>query len=351
MSSISLRGVTKHFGDHLAANAIDLTVPEGSLTVLVGPSGCGKTTLLRLIAGLETLDAGRVLIADLDVSQVPAAKRNLAMVFQSYALYPHMTVANNIGFALKLAGMRRTDIHARVHRVAAQLNLTALLDRRPAALSGGQRQRVAIGRAIVREPQAFLFDEPPSNLDATLRAQMRGEIRRLQKQLGVTAVYVTHDQAEAMTLADRIAVLRGGCLEQAGAPLEIYRYPANLFVASFIGSPPMNLLRGVLAAAHGAAIIGIRPEHLILQEGGRWPATVTSIERLGAETYLYATLEEGTTVCARHPGDLLVEAGRRVRFEPVATELSRFDAEGRSLRDTTLTRPREIILCTSTASA
>src|SRR5882757_3565749 len=262
MGSITLEGVSKAFGSHVVIPSADLEIEDGSFVVFVGPSGCGKTTLLRMIAGLEDVSGGRILIDGANVVDVPPAKRGLSMVFQSYALYPHMSVRGNIAFGLKMAGLPRAEIERKVEAAAATLNLTPYLDRKPRELSGGQRQRVAIGRAIVREPKAFLFDEPLSNLDAALRVQMRQEVTRLQRQLATTAIYVTHDQVEAMTMADRIVVLNAGSIEQYGSPLELYARPANLFVAGFIGSPRMNFIGHEAARSHGAATIGIRPEHL-----------------------------------------------------------------------------------------
>src|SRR5207253_1026130 len=251
----------------------------GSFVVFVGPSGCGKTTLLRLIAGLEDVSGGQILIDGRNVVDVPPAKRGLSMVFQSYALYPHMSVRGNIAFGLKMAGLPRPEIARKVEAAAATLNLTPYLDRKPRELSGGQRQRVAIGRAIVREPKAFLFDEPLSNLDAALRVQMRLEVTKLQRQLATTAIYVTHDQVEAMTMADRIVVLNAGRIEQYGSPLELYDHPANLFVAGFIGSPRMNFIGREAAKTHDAATIGIRPEHLkASRDGEGWEGQVSVAE-------------------------------------------------------------------------
>src|SRR3954468_8446045 len=259
MGSIQLQHVNKSFGAHAVIPDASLEIRDGEFVVFVGPSGCGKSTLLRLIAGLEDTTSGQILLDGQDMTAEAPAKRQLAMVFQSYALYPHMTVAQNIGFPLKMAGMDKAAIAAKVEDAARVLNLTNYLDRRPRNLSGGQRQRVAIGRAIVREPKAFLFDEPLSNLAAGLRVQMRIEVTRLQKQLGTTAIYVTHDQVEAMTMADKIVVLNGGKIEQYGSPLELYEKPANLFVAGFIGSPKMNFVTGEHALQKGAATIGVRP--------------------------------------------------------------------------------------------
>src|SRR4051794_3288690 len=284
MGQIELKGVNKSFGNVDIIHNVDLKVDDGSFVVFVGPSGCGKSTLLRLIAGLEDVTSGKILIDGTDVVSVPPAKRGLSMVFQSYALYPHMSVRGNIGFGLKMAGQPKDEINRKVEAAAATLNLPPYLDRKPRELSGGQRQRVAIGRAIVRQPKAFLFDEPLSNLDAALRVQMRIEIARLQNTLATTAIYVTHDQVEAMTMADKIVVLNGGKIEQYGSPLELYERPANLFVAGFIGSPKMNFVNGELASQKGAATIGVRPEHLKIERdgGGGWKGTIAVAEHLGS---------------------------------------------------------------------
>src|SRR5437660_10836234 len=275
MGQITLQRVRKSFGPVNIIKDANLDIEDGTFVVFVGPSGCGKSTLLRLIAGLEDVSAGRIIIDGNDVAKLPPAKRGLAMVFQSYALYPHMTVRKNIGFGLRMAGRPRDEVARKVEAASNVLNLSAYLDRKPGELSGGQRQRVAIGRAIVREPKAFLFDEPLSNLDAALRVQMRLEIARLQKSLATTTVYVTHDQVEAMTLADKIVVLNAGRIEQAGSPLELYASPANVFVAGFIGSPRMNFVSGDLAGRLGAVTIGIRPEHIVVsRDGNGWRGTV-----------------------------------------------------------------------------
>jgi multiple sugar transport system ATP-binding protein len=331
MSAIILEGVSKRFGDHLATDNIDLVIPDGQFTVFVGPSGCGKTTLLRLIAGLEDIDGGRLLIDDVDVARVSPAARGLAMVFQSYALYPHMSVRENLGFALKVKHAPASEIAVRVESVAKTLDLEKYLDRKPAALSGGQRQRVAIGRALVRQPKAFLFDEPLSNLDASLRTQMRFEIRRLQQELGITAVYVTHDQSEAMTMADQIVVFRDGRIEQVGSPLEIYRKPANLFVAGFIGSPRMNFLSGQPARSRDAATIGIRPEHLMIIPEGDLQATVRLVEHLGSEALVHAELPDRTPLTVRGPEAVAVKAGDLISLKADSRHIHRFDDSGRTI--------------------
>src|SRR6056297_3031291 len=264
MGQIQLKQVTKSFGDVQVIPPLDLTIEDGEFTVFVGPSGCGKSTLLRLIAGLEDISSGTIRIDGTDATDIPPARRGLAMVFQSYALYPHMSVRKNIAFPLRMAKMPPDEQKRRIENAAKVLNLTDYLDRRPGQLSGGQRQRVAIGRAIVREPAAFLFDEPLSNLDAALRVGMRLEISELHKRLKTTMIYVTHDQVEAMTMADKIVVLRAGNIEQVGSPLELYRNPRNLFVAGFIGSPKMNLFEGPEAQKRDAHTMGVRPEHIAI---------------------------------------------------------------------------------------
>lgn len=332
MSTIELAGVIKAFGDQEVIRSIDLTIPQGELVVLLGPSGCGKSTLLRLIAGLEDVTGGRILIDGRDVTRTAPARRGLAMVFQSYALYPHMTVAANIGFPLKMAGLSKAEIARRVGEVATTLGLTPYLSRKPSALSGGQRQRVGIGRALVREPVAFLFDEPLSNLDAAMRASMRLEIRRLQQSLGTTAVYVTHDQVEAMTMADRIVVLLDGAVKQVGTPLELYRQPADRFVATFVGSPKMNILEGKLAADHGAAVIGVRAEDIRLASDGPWKGEVVSVEHLGSDTFVYVAIADGTVVCARTAADFDRAPGASVGLSPAPERLHRFGSDGRVMR-------------------
>jgi multiple sugar transport system ATP-binding protein len=333
MGRITLEGVRKSFGSVLIIKGADLDVEDGSFVVFVGPSGCGKTTLLRLIAGLEDVSAGRILIDGANVVGVPPAKRGLSMVFQSYALYPHMSVRGNIGFGLKMAKLPRTEIKRKVEAAAATLNLTDYLDRKPRELSGGQRQRVAIGRAIVREPKAFLFDEPLSNLDAALRVQMRIEVTKLQRQLATTAIYVTHDQVEAMTMADRIVVLNAGSIEQYGSPLELYGRPANLFVAGFIGSPRMNFIGRETAQRHGAATIGIRPEHLrASRDGEGWEGRVSVAEHLGSDTFLYVDVPEIGSLTARLIGELGVTMGDRVRLSPDPAHIHRFDQNGKAIR-------------------
>ncbi|GAA6148199.1 ABC transporter ATP-binding protein [Pseudooceanicola nitratireducens] len=330
MGRITLDQVTKSFGSVQVIPPLDLTIEDGEFTVFVGPSGCGKSTLLRLIAGLEDISSGQIRIDKQDATHVPPAKRGLAMVFQSYALYPHMSVRKNIAFPLKMAQMDQAEIDRRVNGAAEVLNLTDYLDRRPGQLSGGQRQRVAIGRAIVREPAAFLFDEPLSNLDAALRVGMRLEISELHKRLKTTMIYVTHDQVEAMTMADKIVVLQAGVIEQVGSPLELYREPRNLFVAGFIGSPRMNFIEGPEAAKYDAHTIGIRPEHIAVAEGdGAWSGVVGVAEHLGSDTFFHIH-ETGLaeTITVRADGEVGFNHGDRITLSPRTDMIHRFDASG-----------------------
>ena len=333
MGSITLKQVAKRFDEVEVIPPLDLSIEDGEFVVFVGPSGCGKSTLLRLIAGLEDVSAGSISIDGRDATELPPAKRGLAMVFQSYALYPHMSVRKNIAFPLKMAGLDKSDIDAKVDYAARTLNLTDYIDRRPGQLSGGQRQRVAIGRAIVREPSAFLFDEPLSNLDAALRGNMRLEIAELHQKLATTMVYVTHDQVEAMTMADKIVVLRAGHIEQVGSPLDLYRSPANLFVAGFIGSPAMNLVDGEPAAREGATTIGVRPEHLRLTagEGGTWRGRVGVSEHLGSDTFLRVDVDGVGTLTARADGEFPARHGDVIGLTPDPERLHRFDARGQRM--------------------
>ena len=330
MGQITLRQVSKSFGDTEVIPALDLEISDGEFVVFVGPSGCGKSTLLRLIAGLEDITSGYVEIDGADVTDVPPAKRGLAMVFQSYALYPHMSVRKNIAFPLRMAKLDKAEQDRRVESAARVLNLTEFLERRPRQLSGGQRQRVAIGRAIVREPGAFLFDEPLSNLDAALRVNMRLEISELHQSLKTTMIYVTHDQVEAMTMADKIVVLQAGVIEQVGSPLDLYHNPRNLFVAGFIGSPRMNFISGGEAERHDAHTIGIRPEHLaIVADDGAWRGTVGVSEHLGADTFFHVRCEDlGATLTVRADGDNPLQHGDSVFLLPEAGKLHRFDQKG-----------------------
>ena len=332
MGSIELKNVRKDFGPIKVINGVDLKIEDGEFAVFVGPSGCGKSTLLRLIAGLEDLSAGQILIDGKDVSEVGPAQRGLAMVFQSYALYPHMSVRGNIAFALKMAKQPAEMIAAKVNKAAATLNLTDYLDRKPRQLSGGMRLRVAIGRAIVREPKAFLFDEPLSNLDAALRVQMRVEIGDLHHQLKTTMIYVTHDQVEAMTMADKIVVLDRGSVAQVGSPLELYNKPNGLFVAKFIGSPIMNIVEGEHAARRNATSIGIRPEHLdISKTAGEWPVRVRLAEHLGSDTFVYAEGEGLGHFTVRVAGEADLRAGDNVFLTPREDRIHKFDKDGRRL--------------------
>jgi multiple sugar transport system ATP-binding protein len=326
MGALELRGVTKSFGSTEVIKGVDLTVSDGEFCVFVGPSGCGKSTLLRIIAGLEDATAGDILLDGKRVNDVAPAKRELAMVFQSYALYPHLSVRDNMGLALKQAGQPKAQITAATDKAAGMLSLEPLMGRRPAELSGGQRQRVAIGRAIVRTPKLFLFDEPLSNLDAALRVATRIEIARLHRDLAATMIYVTHDQVEAMTLADRIVVLRAGKVEQVGSPMELYNNPANTFVAGFIGSPQMNFLD---AASLGfvPGQIGIRPEHLtIARTAGDIPGEVSHVEKLGGETLVYVRSPQHGLLTVRLFGEhdyavseavhLSLQPGKLFQFQP-----------------------------------
>jgi sn-glycerol 3-phosphate transport system ATP-binding protein len=357
MANVTLRNVRKtYLGGFEAIKGIDFEVGDGQFCVLVGPSGCGKSTLLRMVAGLETITGGEIDIGGRVVNQIEPAERDIAMVFQNYALYPHMSVYNNMAYGLRNRRMAEGEIKTRVQEAARILELGAMLDRKPRQLSGGQRQRVAMGRAIVRQPKVFLFDEPLSNLDAKLRIAMRVEIRKLQRRLSTTSIYVTHDQLEAMTLADILVVMNGGQVEQIGNPLEIYQKPATTFVASFIGAPPMNLmpLRSELksqladdARAAEAGIIGIRPEDFVISNqtvsgGVALGLTVEAIERVGAETFVYGTRQQEMQGVAATPGELppgeiIVRIpgavgpaiGERIRAVAAPDKLHLFTADGR----------------------
>ena len=344
MAQVTVRGLRKAYGAVEVIHGLDIDIADGEFVVLVGPSGCGKSTLLRMIAGLEGITSGQIAIGDRVVNNLPPSERDIAMVFQNYALYPHKTVRANMAFSLRMQKMDKAEITRRVDRAAEVLGLTPYLDRYPRALSGGQRQRVAMGRAIVRDPQVFLFDEPLSNLDAKLRVQMRTEIRELHQRLQTTTVYVTHDQIEAMTMADRIVVLQGGHIEQIGTPLELYDRPANTFVAGFIGSPAMNLIPAVsagpgaatvdgtrlevpgLALAEGRKVtLGIRPEHLTLSDTGL-PVTLAVIEPTGAETHLMARqgAREITAVTRERQN---LKPGQTVHLAPAPGLIHAFDAD------------------------
>jgi ABC-type sugar transport system ATPase subunit len=329
VADVLLSGVAKTFPNgHRAIRPLDLRVGDGEFLVLVGPSGCGKSTLLRLIAGLETPDAGRIVIDGADVTAEPPQRRNLAMVFQSYALYPHMSVRDNLAYALKVRRTDRATISRRVSEVAAALDIEDLLDRRPAQLSGGQRQRVALGRAIVRRPNAFLLDEPLSNLDPALRTQARATLRRLHRTLRLTTVYVTHDQEEAMTLGERIAVMRDGAIEQVAPPLDLYARPANTFVARFIGSPAMNLLPAAAARidARAGAVVGIRPQDVQLGPAGVIRATIELVEPRGADQVLHLRLDHvESPLLAVVSGPASMVAGTGVLVTLPADRLHFFD--------------------------
>ncbi|MES2665515.1 MAG: ATP-binding cassette domain-containing protein [Pseudomonadota bacterium] len=332
MGALDLKNITKSFGTTEVIKGVDLTVNEGEFCVFVGPSGCGKSTLLRIIAGLEDASGGDILLDGRRVNDVAPARRELAMVFQSYALYPHLTVRDNMGLALKQAGVSKSEITRSTDRAANMLALGPLLDRRPAELSGGQRQRVAIGRAIVRTPKLFLFDEPLSNLDAALRVATRIEIARLHRDLKATMIYVTHDQVEAMTLADRIVVLRAGKVEQVGAPMELYNNPANTFVAGFIGSPMMNFLKSA-ALGMSSDSAGVRPEHLTLsREAGLIAGTVSHVEKLGGETLVYVRTDVHGLLTIRLFGEHDCRVDEVVHVTPDPVRVFHFDPQGNRLR-------------------
>ena len=345
MSYLQLKGVEKSYGDIRVIKGIDLTIEKGEFVVFVGPSGCGKSTLLRMIAGLTEVNEGSIELDGRDITRLPSSKRDLAMVFQSYALYPHMSVADNMSFALRLANVDKAEIKEKVGRAAEILNLSQYLDRTPKDLSGGQRQRVAIGRAIVRAPKVFLFDEPLSNLDAALRGQTRIEIAALHRDLGATTVYVTHDQVEAMTLADRVVVLRDGVIEQVGSPLELYDRPANQFVAQFIGTPQMNVvdtaalpgLRGIVGAAEAPdGFIGVRPENVIVKPAGSGAldGKVELIESLGADTLIYTLVgakSQGVQIVARQNTRTTLRPGDSVALDIAPDSFHLFDREGKTV--------------------
>jgi multiple sugar transport system ATP-binding protein len=328
---VHLRGIKKTYGKNDVIHGIDLDIEPGEFAVFVGPSGCGKTTLLRMIAGLEQISAGELKIGDAVVNTVPPSKRGVAMVFQSYALYPHKTVYENMAFGLKIAGLPKAEIEKRVRQASEILQINDYLERLPKALSGGQRQRVAIGRAIVRDPKVFLFDEPLSNLDAALRTKMRVELATLHRRLGATLIYVTHDQIEAMTLADKIVVFNKGRIEQVGKPLELYKNPASLFVATFIGSPQMNVIGGEFAARHNAATIGLRPEHLQLRAGGAIQGSIRHVEALGSETFAYVTAPGLNEVTVRIEGDAELSPNQAVELGFDPANLYRFNQDGKRI--------------------
>ncbi|MDJ0824402.1 MAG: ABC transporter ATP-binding protein [Rhodobacter sp.] len=331
MTALSLSNVYKSFGPVEVLKDISLAVDEGEFVVFVGPSGCGKSTLLRVIAGLEDATDGTVEIGGEVVNEVPPAKRGIAMVFQTYALYPHLTVRGNMALGLKQEGQAKDVIEARIAEAARMLHLDPYLERRPAELSGGQRQRVAIGRAVVREPQLFLFDEPLSNLDAALRMNTRIEIADLHRKLGATMIYVTHDQIEAMTLADRIVVLRDGIVEQVGSPMELYNDPVNQFVAGFLGAPSMNFLPGGVLGKQ-AETAGIRPENLRIAEAGQLSGAVTHVEHLGGDTNVLVRIEAGEVLTLRLFGQHAHEVGDGVRVAFEERHLYLFDGAGARVR-------------------
>ncbi|MER8700402.1 ABC transporter ATP-binding protein [Mesorhizobium sp. M1273] len=329
---MNIENVKKAFGPVEVLKGINLEVTDGEFVVFVGPSGCGKSTLLRVIAGLEDSTSGRVVIDGADVSATPPAKRGIAMVFQTYALYPHLTVKNNMGLGLKQAGTPAAEIDRRIGIASSMLSLEPYLSRRPAELSGGQRQRVAIGRAVVREPKLFLFDEPLSNLDAALRVNTRLEIAQLHRRLKATMIYVTHDQVEAMTLADKIVVLNAGKIEQIGGPMELYNSPANEFVAGFIGSPKMNFVDGA-RLGETAKTIGVRPEHLTVDpKSGAWKGTVVHAEHLGADTNLYLDCQKAGLITVRIFGVYNAEPGATLYATPDPAKTYRFGADGKVLK-------------------
>jgi multiple sugar transport system ATP-binding protein len=337
MAEIKIQNLKKSYGPVDVLKGIDLDIKQGEFIVFVGPSGCGKSTLLRCISGLEEITSGELQIGGQRMNEVAPSKRGIAMVFQSYALYPHMTVYGNISFGLEMMGLSKSEIDKRVQMAADKLQLTDYLKRLPKNLSGGQRQRVAIGRAIVRDPKVFLFDEPLSNLDAALRVHMRIEIAQLSRDLpDTTMVYVTHDQVEAMTLADRIVVLSGGHVEQFGSPMELYENPASLFVAGFIGSPKMNFIEGGPAAAVKAHTMGIRPEHIDaslteMPTDKSFVGTVSFSEILGSDTFAHVDTENAGRVVARLPGNMQPKAGDKIWLTPRPADIHRFDEKGKPM--------------------
>jgi multiple sugar transport system ATP-binding protein len=358
MANVTLRNATKSFGAVQIIKGVDLDVKDGEFCVFVGPSGCGKSTLLRMIAGLEDITSGSLQIGGKEMATVEPADRGVAMVFQSYALYPHMTVRDNVGFGLKMTGHDKADVEKRVGHAAEMLQLGPLMDRKPSQLSGGQRQRVAIGRAIVRNPEVFLFDEPLSNLDAALRVQMRIELGKLHQDLKATMIYVTHDQVEAMTMADKIVVLNAGLVEQVGSPLELYHRPINMFVAGFIGSPKMNFIKGratqtgktisvilgdkskITLAAQNAKLdgiqdvtLGIRPEHILIAEKGKsdTKGTVRLAEYLGSETMFYLSMEDGADISAKADGLSKAKPGEKLNLNLPPEACHLFDSAGKTI--------------------
>ena len=334
MAEVRLENITKSFGNLTVIPDLSLTVPDKSFTVLVGPSGCGKSTLLRLIAGLERPTSGTVRIGGDDVTDDEPSRRGISMVFQSYALYPHMTVARNIDFGLRISNMPAEERERRLAEAARILALEDYLDRKPSELSGGQRQRVAIGRSIVRNPKVFLFDEPLSNLDAALRTQMRVELAELHQSIDSTMIYVTHDQVEAMTLADQIVVMNKGRIEQIGTPMDLYDTPASVFVAGFIGSPKMNLLPGKAVGRPDVAVVGIRPEDVEVTEGDGWETKARVVETLGSDTIAYVRVEDVGEMTVRLPGHIRIQGGERLKLRADPGRHHHFDRDGRRIERT-----------------
>ena len=346
MSALELENIVKSYGGQDVLTGVDLKVEEGEFVVIVGPSGCGKSTLLRIIAGLDDQTSGHVRIDGAVVDTVPPSKRGIGMVFQSYALYPHLNVADNMSLALKREGVLKEEIRKRIEAAASMLMLDSLLKRRPAQLSGGQRQRVAIGRAIVRQPKLFLFDEPLSNLDAALRVNTRVELAQLHRTLGATMIYVTHDQIEAMTLADKIVVMHGGKIQQVGRPAELYNDPVNLFVAGFIGSVKMNFITGTTAQREGVATLGVRPEHLVLTDDRpKWTGKVRHLEYVGSDSYLFVTTERDGELTVRVVGETGVAIGDTVGLAPMPGRMLGFDESGMRvpLSDAQATGDRRVV--------
>jgi len=332
MSQLKITNLNKSFGETRVLKDINLEINSGEFIVFVGPSGCGKSTLLRCIAGLESISSGNLEIDGIQMKDVPASERGIAMVFQTYALYPHMSVSENMQYSLKIAKMPKKERQALVQRVAKTLHLDDYLDRLPKELSGGQRQRVAIGRAIVRDPKVFLFDEPLSNLDAALRLKMRLEISKLSADMAdTTMIYVTHDQVEAMTMADRIVVLKDGSVQQVGTPLELYHSPNSLFVAQFIGSPKMNIFSGDHASMYAADIVGIRPENLQVQDDGPWTGKLIHSENLGADSFLYIDIGNEDPLTVRQSGTTNLVAGQTISVGPIADNFHLFDKSGQPI--------------------
>ena len=332
MAGLELKNLSKAYGQTEVLHDINLSIAEGEFIVFVGPSGCGKSTLLRMIAGLEEITGGELEIGGARANELSPKQRDIAMVFQSYALYPQMTVAENMGFSLSLEGRSKAEIAEKVKEAADALQLGPYLDRKPGQLSGGQRQRVAIGRAIVRKPKVFLLDEPLSNLDAALRSETRVEISELHQRMKTTMIYVTHDQVEAMTMADRIVVLNGGYIEQVGSPMDLYNHPASEFVAGFIGSPKMNFIKGTHADAVQAATLGVRPEHFIMGESdGAWEGKVALVERLGHDTVLYVSVEDAGALTVNLSGQHDQKVGDTVYLKPDPQFIHKFDHKGRPM--------------------